>query len=72
MKAINRTDVKPGQMFKMFPTADGWCLAVNSEAMNKRLKATYFGGAGKLWHVYIPTGDVTWMNPAPNVVYIEG
>lgn len=61
MREVMRSEVEPGQVFycKSGTVPAPPCIALDG-SLNHRLKKAFYGGAGKAWHVYVPTGSVTW------------
>lgn len=72
MKQIKRSEVPVGKTFYVAGDTDHPCIALDPQQLNYSLKKKYWGEAGKLWHLYVPTGQIAWMDPDRDaLVYVE-
>ena len=69
MIAVKRSEVKPGQTF-YFNENRVPCIAMADETRDRIKKVNYGGDPSIYWHLYVPTGQLSW-NRGETTVYVD-
>jgi hypothetical protein len=70
MRAVKRTDVQPGQTFCCVEDAvQSVCVALDAQQCGRLLRRRHLSD-DRLWHVYVPTGELSW-TWTDSVVYVQ-
>jgi hypothetical protein len=67
---IPRSKVKPGKTF-FFNENRVPCVAI-ADTVNTMLKGEYVSRTDRAWHVYTPTGNISWTGPETMVLIPVG
>ena len=72
MKKVSRTEVRAGQSFSITgdPVRGFPCVATDA-LVDSKIKSSRCGGQGYLWHLYTPTGSLSWSHPWSEVYVAE-
>lgn len=72
MYPINIKALKPGQAFSFTgdPAKGFPCVVLDSKVVDLMVKKAFNGGQGYLWHVYLPSGSISWSNPELGHVFV--